>query len=224
MKERPILFSGAMIRAIRDGRKRQTRRVVKPTQSTPKVLPLHMEPWVIDGEQQTDDHGLPCWAGFHPEYPGEAKWFSCPYGQPGDRLWVKETWHPFGIGTSPNWISDRVIYRADNEGVQPFDGCTSWPLPAPVVWAGKQSSAWKPSIFMPRWACRTVLDVVSVRVERVQDITHEDAVAEGCYEVEGRSWGRLGFSQLWDTINGKRGYGWDSNPWVWVVTFPEVRP
>ena len=194
--EKPILFSAPMVRAILEGKKTQTRRVVKPTQSTPRVAPLRMEPWLIDGEQETDDHGLPCWAGYHPDYPGEAKWFSCPYGGVGDHLWVRETWNCIDTG--------RLTQRQDWVRYRATDG---------------EEMYWRPSIHMPRWASRLTLEITGVRVERVQDITHDDAVAEGCYEVEGRSWGRLGFSQLWDSINAKRGYSWEANPWVWCVGF-----
>lgn len=222
MKERPILFSGPMIRAIRDGRKSQTRRVVKPQ----PIEGVYKYDGVTPTFQWRTEINTcrPIWPDVINQY--------CPYGQPGDRLWVRETWHPFGIGTSPNWISDRVIYRADNEGLQPFDGCTSWPLPAPVVWAGKQSSVWKPSIFMPRWACRTVLDVVSVKVERLHHIGELSAKAEGVEPKSAVSVARgesylsycEAFSDLWDTINAKRGYGWATNPWVWVVEFKVVQP
>lgn len=214
MKERPILFSGAMVRAILEGRKTQTRRVVKPTQSTPKVAPLRMEPWIIDGEWQEDDNGLPCWAGFHPDYPGEAKWFTCPYGQPGDRLWVRETWSKETIDST-----ERIVYRADIANGHNFIG-------------------WRPSIHMPRAYSRITLEITDVRAERVQEISEADAKAEGALQefrtVVMRPDGgpdyhlplsyRAGFANLWDSINAKRGYGWDSNPWVWVIGFRRVQP
>ena len=205
MKERPILFSGEMVRAILEGRKTQTRRVVKPTQSTPKVAPLRMEPWIIDGEWQEDDNGAPCWSGFHPDYPGEAKWFSCPYGQPGDRLWVRETWaQHFG----------ELRYRADEAPDGYYHG----------------AKGWKSSIFMPRAISRITLEITDVRVERVQEISEPDAEAEGitpefparAQDISGSD--QRAFANLWDSINAKRGYGWDANPWVWVVSFRRVQP
>lgn len=179
MTERPILMSGPMINAIFDGRKTQTRRVVKPQ---PK--------WKAhNGVLAFDDRVN---RGIH-----------CPYGQPGDRLWVRETWaqHPDEAG---------IIWRATDPGWDDND----------------YGIKWKPSIFMPRWASRITLEVTSVRVERVQDITPRDVVAEGIYHEPGE-WGPdeaydhliKGFAHLWDQINAKRGYSWDANPWVWVIGF-----
>ncbi len=134
----------------------------------------------------------------------------CPYGKPGDRLWGRETFAPTdGDGSTPC----SVIYRADdNRGVED---------PAEVTW--------KPSIFMPRWASRMLAEVVSVRVERVQDISEEDAIAEGVQalpigpdrrpflgKIPTRS-ARDGFRMLWKSINGLE--SWEANPWVWVVEF-----
>jgi hypothetical protein len=214
MKERPILFSSSMVCAIRERRKRQTRRVVVPTMTPPRVAPLRME---IEGEQETDDHGLPCWAGYHPEYPGEAKWFSCPYGGVGDRLWVRETWradYEHGENTR-GAIPPLVEYRADTGSHGPADGS-----------ADTESGHWKPSIHMPRWASRITLKVTSVRAEPLHAITPRDVVAEGLYHEPGE-WGPdeaydhliKAFAYFWDQINAKRGYGWDTNPWVWVVGF-----
>ena len=103
----------------------------------------------------------------------------------GDRLWVRETWQM-------NEPPSGAIYRADDV-------------------AGHIDSGWRPSIFMPRWASRITLEVTAVRVERLQDITEEDATREGCTC-------RFHFRQVWDRINGKRG-SWASNPWVWVISF-----
>jgi hypothetical protein len=204
MKERPILMRGPMVCASLDDKKWQTRRVVVPTQSTPRVAPLRMEPWIIDGEQETDDQGLPCWAGFHPDYPGEAKWFSCPYGKPGDRLWVRETWarHPDCGGP---------IYRATDPGWDDND----------------YGIKWRPSIFMPRWASRLTLEITSVRVERIRDISLDDMRAEGVRPENEASllWRESlteRFIALWDSINAKRGYSWAVNPWVWVISYKRV--
>lgn len=159
MKERPILFSGPMVRAILDGRKTQTRRVVKPRQGM-------LDDWT----------GLPC-----------------PYGKPGDRLWVRETCYfeqPHG----------EVIYRADPGSEKALD----------PEFTGLR---WRPSIHMPRWASRITLEIVNVRVERLQDIRVDDARAEGVTA----KWPVHGFRNLWQSING---FGsWDANPWVWVVEF-----
>ena len=223
MKERPILFSGEMVRAILAGCKTQTRRVVKPTMTPPRVAPLRMEPWIIDGEWQQDDNGAPCWAGFHPDYPGDAKWFTCPYGQPGDRLWVRETFTVITGDISGKVATslDAVEYRADGSAVG--DVITS-------------ARAWRPSIFMPRAYSRITLEIVGVRCERVNEISEADAQAEGAdqefrtvvYSPTGVKDYHMpvsfrgGFANLWDEINAKRGYSWDSNPWVWAVDFKRI--
>ena len=194
MSEKPILFSGEMVRAILEGRKTQTRRTVKP-----KFL-----------YDPTDDGWDILWA------TGQ---LTCPYGEVGDRLWVRETWHydshmhelTGGEPDAPDGrYLHRLVYRADNPDWQAYGG-------------------WRPSIFMPRWACRLELVVKSVRVERLQDIGHSDMKAEGCLPPNnaGGSWDYLRetyWKPLWDSINAKRGYGWDSNPWVWVVEFDKVQP
>jgi hypothetical protein len=212
VKERPILFSGEMVRAILEGRKTQTRRVVKPVQSEPKIPPLTMEPWMMYGEQEVDDDGRPMWEGYHPDYPYDAKWFTCPYGKVGDRLWVRETfWTAGEIPNLPTVYADdyiktpngyaSVVYRADG---------------------GYEDGAWKPSIFMPRWASRILLEIVAVRVERVQDISERDAHAEGLGMSPMLPHPRAWFRDLWNSINAKRGYSWESDPYVWVVEFRNV--
>ena len=202
MKERPILFSGPMVQAILDGRKTMTRRVCKyqPSVSVRKAGSM----WGIKG-------GDALWHFGH-------KIVSCPYGQPGDRLWVRETWMPF---TEQGCPVGATIYRA-----------TDHPEPD-----GDSPLRWKPSIFMPRWASRITLEITAVRVERVQDISEKDAKAEGCGGYVGGegpmsesvlaiepgynhpNFFRDGFAYLWDSLNAKRGYGWDANPWVWVISF-----
>lgn len=182
MNEKPILFSGEMVRAILDGRKKMTRRVVKGL------------PQITSDRVDMGKTGGLCFVGGH--------LVNVPY-QAGQRLWVRETW----ADPTNNRIA---VYRAD--------GATAF-----------QGMKWKPSIFMPRWACRLELVVTAVRVERLQDISDKDAVKEGCFNQsklspkEDYSF-RGGFRALWDSLNEKRGYGWDSNPWVWVVEFEKVQP
>jgi hypothetical protein len=134
----------------------------------------------------------------------------CHYGQVGDRLWVRETWQQIKAG---------IVYKAS--------------------WDSKPDWKWKPSIFMPRWASRITLEITGIRVERLQDITEEDAKAEGCVEhtrhvVAGllvdpsigrrEHWSaRVLYKSLWDSINGKK-YPWSSNCWVWVIEFRRIKP
>jgi len=125
----------------------------------------------------------------------EERDYKSPYGKPGDRLWVRETHYVFSAGYKDG--RDRhIVYRA----TEPDAPC-----------------GWTPSIHMPRWASRITLEVVSVRVERVQDISEADAASEGTPILQGGN--RTEFRMLWDSINAKRGYGWDANPWVWVIEF-----
>ncbi len=229
MKEKPILFSGEMVRAILDGRKTQTRRVIK--RWPPKIRlnrrvsgdwpfsNVSVEPGVYQPYSNpygalsvVTDNGKKL--GIK---PSEFEWIS-PYGQSGDHLWVRETWSPGYVfdGWPPREIPDDapIHYWADGN--------------PPAVWDVTKP---KPSIFMPRWASRITLEVVSVRVERLQEITDMDAIAEGVHQVggidrTGLTTGEtvLEFRTLWDSINAARGYGWDSNPWVWVVEFKKVEP
>jgi hypothetical protein len=176
MKERPILMSAPMVRATLADIKTNTRRVIKPT-------------W----QPATDRQYIAM-----SNYRAAA---ACPYGQPGDLLWVRETWCDGYPGTA-----DPYLYRATYEG--------------------GASHKWKPSIFMPRAASRLTLRITDVRAERVQDATPEDCLAEGItpdMEIHaGQYWredARERFTALWDGINAKRGYGWAANPWVWVISF-----
>lgn len=208
MKERPILFSGAMVRAILDGRKTQTRRVVKPQ-------PFEMHKF---------EHAIrACWS------EREAPCFEpvlCPYGQVGDRLWVRETYMCEELKNG----SDGIRFRADNafiliENTQAAD---AWLLRPETKW-----DRWLPSIFMPRWASRITLEITGIKVERVQEISAQDADAEGttshyhCTEpthlVDGtHRCDPIGdYRRIWDSINRKK-YPWASNPWVWVIEFKQL--
>ncbi len=196
MKERPILLSGPMVRAILEGRKTQTRRVMRPQPACGCIYEINGNhdkavhwngdrdnPLYVPPTPRSKDHLLPC-----------------PYGQPGDRLWVRETFKAFQAGfpkIEDGWC---VNYRADENGL---DG------------------PWKPSIHMPRKFCRLLLDVKAIRVERLQDITYGDKAAEGCPAgYLGERWMvEQWFYELWNSLNEKRGFGWNANPWVWVIEF-----
>lgn len=209
MKEHPILFTGSMVRAILDGRKTQTRRVVKP-QPPPSnwrhdgVGDVDKNDSDADHEchwlEQLDEHGRP----FHFEkYRCIGK---CPYGVPGDRLWVREAWCD-SIYRDNDKCPDGPCYKATDDGECCIDG-----------------RRWSPSIHMPRSASRITLYVTNIRVERVQDINYDagDIWAEGIPATHDREAEVREFKDLWDSINEKRGFGWDANPWVWVVEFKRV--
>lgn len=205
MKDRPILFSAPMVRALLAGNKTQTRRTLK------------LRPG-FDLEQRDDGQWWP-WAE-HPERCDDV-WMDCPYGQPGDRLWVREAWRVIDVADcfAPREITaaHRIWFEADGQHKPP---------------AGR----YRPGMFMPRWASRITLEVSGVRVERLQDISEADAQAEGttpipdpwdhvrlaCADIgcSGPQPHRLGFRELWRDINGPD--SWDPNPWVWVVEFKRV--
>lgn len=211
MKERPILFSGPMVRAILAGEKTQTRRVCKKAHFPGDV-------WA-DAVCPARETGWIAWEGA--VQPGEAlaaftqkqyrEGFPCPYGQPGDRLWVRETFLCAGHDAQGRFVG---AYRADEEDAQKA-GDAANPK------CRYDTATWRPSIFMPRALSRITLEVVRVRVERVQDISDEDALAEGLTFTH-YSPIKQGFHWLWDDINEARGYGWAVNPWVWVIEFKRV--
>lgn len=194
-KCRPILFSGDMVRAILDGRKTQTRRPIKPQPGFSR-----WSGFVQNG----------CAYGLGMDYAEMVRNFAryqCPYGAPGDRLWVRETW---GYSTT-----DSVIFRADDQSERAKR--ERW-VSAPL---------WRPSIHMPRWASRLTLEVIDVRVERVQDITEDDARAEGVTPVAFCRAGvpdgnehREAFEMAWKALYGDE--SWARNDWVWAVTFRRV--
>lgn len=193
MKERPILFSSAMVLAILANTKTQTRRAIKPQ-------PTHFNPVGVPRRVVPDG--------------GPSDMIRCPYGQPGDRLWVRETFAPRTLGA---WsVLDqhmKPLYRADADRPE-------W------------KRIWRPSIHMPRWASRITLEITGVRVGRLQDISEADARSEGCTQNHnGYFWGGphqtggmkqmatalQAYQDLWESINGPG--SWDANPWVWVLEF-----
>lgn len=202
MKERPILFSGPMVRALLDGTKTQTRRIGK-IQS-----PEYTELGVEYCEHATKGTIAQATYRAFPE-GGSARWAicECPYGIEGDRLWVKETHLPKASG---------ILYRADLDSVE-------------AAGIGGMYGGWKPSIFCRREYSRITLEIVSIRVERLQDISEEDAEAEGIEPGERFATGcsqtitfKDCYHLLWEDINGPG--SWDANPWVWVVEFKRINP
>ena len=199
-KERPILFSGPMVRAILDGRKTQTRRIVKFVQFDRSDTPGY--DWHFRGTAKGTKR-----SSLWQDMRHEQILSMCPYGKPGDRLWVRETHCKYGSG---------YIYRAEYGTHTPISDGIGGP--------------WKPSIHMPRVASRITVEITSVRVERLQDITEADAMTEGVEriylsprEINGMQVHPLtssyfaAFMELWRSINGPE--SWAANPWVWVVEF-----
>lgn len=235
MKQRPIPFFDPSVNAIRAGRKFQTRRIVK---SKSKLLPP---------AEAINFHQVGKW--FHFENTAETAtehdpngkpylktWtFTCPYGEPSDRLWVRETWR-VSPSACEGWSMDAsepctgwIDYKAG--------GCAQKTAPnfdvleRAVFGKGEVDwdflpDRWKPSIFMPRWASRILLEITKVRVERLNDISEQDAIAEGCISTAvvneaGDDYTGLyaheHFYELWDSIHGDG--AWLENPWVWVIEF-----
>lgn len=236
MKEKPIIFSDPMVRAILEDRKTQTRRIIKKVPKGTFAGDTALYEWanclashgaktplpseIKEKVQQLRGHIFP-FRGDH----GRLSSPSCQYGWPGSRLWVRETWnagnpaHPSGMGIMFNMAPQegmKVIYRADEKNALYIP-----PLP------------WRPSIFMPRWASRITLEITDVRVQRLQEISEQDAVAEGVVCNDGSPFihglpttliqqPREEFMHLWDSINAERGYDWNSNPWVWSISFRRI--
>lgn len=226
--EKPIIFSGPMVKAILEGRKTQTRRIIKP--QPPRSL--------------YNNKGSGYWITVEIDGHSHGPW-QCPYGSKGDLLWVKETYAiesnwliesnekyppPFNDGRPINWLEE--------EGVKFWEQChyrATDPTPELCYHNdvdNEPTVKWRPSIFMFKWACRLWIEILDVRVERLQDISEEDAKAEGsqipCAELpkscqQATLTERTQFSRIWDSINGKK-HPWENNPWVWVIEFKKVIP
>ena len=195
MKTRPILFSAPMVRALLNGTKTQTRRVAKLTDAAHVKEPRGHRRW-------------------HPADPDAS--MACPYGQPGDRLWVREAWkaHTTFGNLPPRDIPQTHVWYMADEGY-------------------KAESRHRNGMFMPRWASRLLLEITAVRVERLQDISGADAQAEGIVPDGDGGWHLAdtrhymgdpisSYASLWEYINGAD--SWDANPWVWVIEFKKVTP
>jgi len=227
MKERPILFSAPMVRAILNGKKTQTRRVVKPQPTLEHVL----RGWVKSSRPKGHE-GKTIFAKHDGTFFQDHLYVRCPYGDIGDRLWVRETWqgplledsetNPAIDWYGPSHIEKykspaHCVYRADEV-----------PTPEYVDIEDNLCHGWKPSIHTPRWASRILLEITNVRLERLQDISEEDALAEGwprrnlvslgpqVHKDAARDW----FADLWESIHGLD--SWYENPWVWVIEFKVI--
>lgn len=221
MTERPILFSAPMVRAILAGTKTQTRRAIS-------------NPHRLDDGFVLLDHGNGWWP--YRSHDGESSCYierkkdgdyfneaplACPYGQPGDRLWVRETWQAVNGTDRARHI---VTHPRPNVG---------WLEYAATPRLDEPAYKWRPSIHMPRWASRITLEITGVRVERLQDISEADALAEGIVQLKDGGYGlpagehyhsadpRQSYFSLWEAINGPGSV--EANPWLWVVEFPRFQ-
>lgn len=257
-KEKPILFSALMVNAINDGRKSQTRRIVKGMECPDK----HNDQWCerewIDCNNGEWHVGSTSGNSFAP--------VRCPFGKVGNKLWVRETWADVNTEEGP-----AILYRADSrvrtwrdfsetfgpdEGAGPSMDYDSYPGDYVMWWEdllnGEPEHKWKPSIFMPRWACRILLEITDIRVERLHSISEEDAVSEGVpmeYPIEGgwpcpmcggeglhgafgRDYGVIEVDcracetpvkRFWQLWDSIHGNeSWNANHWVWAITFERI--
>lgn len=201
-RERPIIFTGDSVRAILEGRKTQTRRVIK----------LDRDGLLSRNGYFIELHPT-CGPIWHP-YSGSGVQAApkdvvskfCPYGIPGEKLWVRETWRPGRLKSDP------PIYRERAE--------------CGMIATNSQLVIWRSPIHMPRSASRITLELTNVRVQRLEEISEEDAQAEGMIgsPLNEKQWYRENFEETWNSVNAKRGYGWDTNAWVWVITFKRIQP
>ncbi len=235
-KERPILFSAPMVRAILSSHKTVTRRVMK------------VQPVLNGGFWEVYGAGWGKGAASVPVMPGHSLSSNCPYGRIGDHLWVRETWSDVNLQGAPG-----IAYRADGDvrdlmedasfldedGAFNYDDSRSKPYQF-ACWSedliGGKEGRWRSSIHMPRWVSRILLEITDVRVERLQSINEDQAKAEGVrlytdHAALGDWWHvdgietysadpRKSFELLWTSVGGD----WNANPWVWVVEFKRVTP
>lgn len=223
MKERPMIFNAEMVRAILDGRKTQTRRIVK---GVPESHNFHG--WVMSSTCAKDE-GKACWAVGKSPLLNQPIRMHCPFGDVGDRIWVRETFQgPLipedelseFLGANPDKFESPAYceYAADGG-----------PRPEYVDADDNTRHGWRPAIYMPRWASRITLEITGVRVERLNSISQEDVQAEGMEltgwrptysdpDSGGEVWTPYdNFAQLWESIYGEE--SWQANPWVWVIDF-----
>ncbi|EBE4782500.1 hypothetical protein FHK17_24645 [Salmonella enterica] len=201
MKERGMIFNGEMVRAILEGRKTQTRRPFnwrrQPAMEMAERDDGSLWPWAEDCERGGDI------------------WFACPFGEVGDRIWVRETFRVHSRATDVATL----VYRASVR-----NSWTEQTHRVPVAVCNKPATPekWTPSIHMPRWASRITLEITDVRVERLNSISDSDASKEGCCIADMESGDCLSdvFTRLWTSIYGDD--SWQANPWVWVIEFKRV--
>ncbi|HAU5660028.1 morphogenetic protein [Citrobacter sp. Cf140] len=218
MKERGMIFNGEMVRAILDGRKTQTRRIVKPQPELTKSSGFSWKGAVFGSG--SDDR----------ETNRNFAHVKCPHGKPGDRIWVRETFQGplFDFDQMDAYCKDSAPFEKAQFCVYKADG-----KPAPEFFDADDNlhCCWRPSIHMPRWASRILLEIIDIRVERLNTISQADAIAEGAppshpsIDSVSREYGfpdfsRSWFGQTWQHIYGEE--SWQANPWVWVLEFKRI--
>ncbi|EOV6197015.1 hypothetical protein ACN94K_004170 [Klebsiella quasipneumoniae] len=204
--ERGMIFNGEMVRALLDGRKTQTRRPIQWKQTRFTEIGEREDgskwPWSEDAEHACDF------------------WHPCPFGAVGDRIWVRETWQAIHDYCDENGHVDERRYARSI----PRHRGNYWHPVYEEAWGNESREdrefPWRPSIHMPRWASRILLEITGVRVERLRSMSQDDARAEGVIAASGPMEAGLAFRELWDSIYGEE--SWKANPWVWVIEFKRV--
>ncbi|HGW1813244.1 morphogenetic protein [Klebsiella pneumoniae] len=209
MKERGMIFNGEMVRAILDGRKTQTRRIMAPQPADDIERCIFPNPEAIG------------WKSSLRHKHGSTTAHFCHYGKPGDRIWVRETFQGplFDYDLMDGYCKDPTPFEKPEFCVYKADG-----VPAPEFYDADDElhCCWRPSIHMPRWASRILLEITNVRVERLKSISDGDAIREGCSTADMKSGDCVAdvFARLWASIYGAE--SWNANPWVWVIEFKRV--
>ncbi|MEA4465557.1 hypothetical protein VBR84_14785 [Klebsiella pneumoniae] len=200
MKERGMIFNGEMVRALLSGRKTQTRRIIKDCTVGRDQISKFI---------QIEKKFIGCYPEDVPELIREC----CPYGIPGDRIWVREAFRVHSRATDVATL----VYKASER-----NSWTEQTRRVPVAVCNKPATPekWTPSLHMPRWASRILLEITGVRVERLRSMSQDDARAEGVIAASGPMEAGLAFRELWDSIYGEE--SWKANPWVWVIEFKRV--
>jgi len=213
MQERPILFNDEMVRAILDGRKTQTRRPVKPQ---PDLLFRGFDTghWACDYSEKRPAGVWDYWGRFPSGYFNSVYGpIKCPFGKIGDKLWVREAFCVF----DDDW---RAVDRPHDLNDGPYNNFVYRAISE--RYAKEFRVKYRPSIHMPRWASRITLEIIGVRVERVQNITEKDARSGGIEKLDPRQSAATTinrFQRSWNSIYEKKGFGWDTNCWVWIIEF-----
>ncbi|HDS8574814.1 TPA: hypothetical protein QH731_000013 [Klebsiella variicola] len=209
ISERGMIFNGEMVRAILDGRKTQTRRIMAPQPADDIERCIFPNPEAIG------------WKSSLRHKHGSTTAHFCHYGEPGDRIWVRETFQGplFDYDLMDIYCKDPTPFEKPEFCVYKADG-----VPAPEFYDADDElhCCWRPSIHMPRWASRILLEITNVRVERLKSISDSDAIREGCSTANMKSGDCVAdvFARLWQSIYGQE--SWNANPWVWVISFERI--
>ncbi|HHK8874981.1 TPA: hypothetical protein ACQZB3_000561 [Escherichia coli] len=220
MKERPIIFNADMVRAVLDGRKTQTRRIIQSPAKNMQARGHECISYRAPGDQWYQDYvfSMRDRSGVWQDYKHEQFLAKCPFGAVGNRLWVRESFYEHGHWQGGGYDPEDSYFVSDKQVLYPADG-----IQRPAE--RKREDFWRsrPSIHMPRWASRITLEITGVRVERLHAITLGDICKElgcGLYDFRPATYGFTVWEELWQSIYGAD--SWQANPWVWVIEFKRV--